>query len=99
MPARRARRAFAWTDDNGVPRVVKAGDIVDAAAPCVQGREALFEPLLADAAPPPAGRIEEATAPPGDRRELPPPRAQQTPATAAKPARRPAGKAAPKQTD
>jgi hypothetical protein len=70
---RRCRESFTvWT--KGSPRVVAAGDLVDAGDPVVKGREHLFEDVDAFMASRSA-RAEQATAAPGERREVSTPRA------------------------
>lgn len=68
--------AFAYTEPNGVQRVLRPGDLVDENDPCVKGRESLFETVEANvhratdraAGKPVDGIIEQATAAPGERR-------------------------------
>ena len=68
--------AFAYTEPNGVQRVLRPGDVVDENDPCVKGREAYFEPVEATvhrateraAGGPVDGVIEQATKAPGEKR-------------------------------
>lgn len=64
----RARESFAFTDKNGIPRVVSAGQEVYADDPNVKGREHLFE--AGDARLQRAANLatETASAAPGERR-------------------------------
>ncbi|MFB6943192.1 hypothetical protein ACFWGL_17140 [Streptomyces sp. NPDC060286] len=60
---------------HGVPRVVRAGQLVEDDDPIVTGREASFESVdahLAARRP----RVEQATAAPGEPRDLTPPAAE-----------------------
>lgn len=71
---------FAYNEGN-VPRVLRAGDLVDETDPCVKGRPAWwFEPVEAT-----AGRkrgvfdapvVEQATAAPGEKRTASKPKAK-----------------------
>lgn len=68
MPIKRCKASFA-VSVNGVPRMVTAGQLVDASDPVIKGREALFEDAetyVSDRAP----RVEQATAEPGERRSV-----------------------------
>lgn len=67
----RAVEPFAYTDAAGVPRVVKPGDLLDAADPCVVKRPHLFEPVEVAAAASSARATETATAAPGETRSRP----------------------------
>ena len=63
-----AKATFA-TAVNGVPTVVHAGDIVEAGDPILKGRDShfeAFEPKVRRFGP---GRVEKATAAPGEVRE------------------------------
>jgi hypothetical protein len=40
--------AFAYSEPNGVQRVLRPGDLVDEKDPCVKGREVYFEPVEAN---------------------------------------------------
>ncbi|MFI7394016.1 hypothetical protein [Streptomyces tendae] len=69
--ALRCKRAFS-AYENGRPRVVKTGQLVPDDDPIVKGREASFESVdahLAARRP----RVEQATADPGQPRDLTPP--------------------------
>ncbi|QTJ64980.1 hypothetical protein HYG77_04780 [Rhodococcus sp. ZPP] len=73
MSILRAREAFAFTDSQGVPRVVRPGDLFDDSDPSVVGREKLFEPVevaahRAEAAV--SGGVEAAVAAPGEKRSV-----------------------------
>lgn len=61
-----ARTAFAFIE-NGVHVVVNPGDVVDAGDPILKGREALFDEFAPRVRNYP-GRIEQATAAPGEKR-------------------------------
>lgn len=63
----RAKEAFAYTDHNGVPRVVKAGDLFHGNDPCVVKRPSLFEPAEAAVS---ARSTETASAAPGEMRSV-----------------------------
>lgn len=65
----RAREAFAYTDKQGVPRVVSPGFLISSDDPNYKGKEHLFEPVEAAAARS-AGAVEEATAEPGVPRSM-----------------------------
>lgn len=68
MATLRCKDAFA-TKINGAPRVVAAGELVDADDPVVRGREVFFEPL--DTFMSRRGRqVEQATAAPGEARTV-----------------------------
>lgn len=68
--------AFAYSEPNGVQRVLRPGDVVDEHDPCVTGRESYFEPVEATvhrateraAGGPVEGVIEQATRAPGEKR-------------------------------
>lgn len=68
--------AFAYTEPNGVQRVLRPGDLVDENDPCVKGRESYFETVEANvhrateraAGAPVDGIIEQATKAPGEKR-------------------------------
>lgn len=67
---------FAYTEPNGVQRVLSAGDLVDSGDPAVKGRESLFETVEATvhratvraAGGSVEGVIEQATKAPGEKR-------------------------------
>jgi hypothetical protein len=65
---KRCRQPFTvW--NNGAPRVVAGGDLVDDNDPVIKGREHLFEDVatyMADR----RTRVEQTTAEPGERRSL-----------------------------
>lgn len=65
----RAREPFAYTDKQGVPRSVAAGDLMSSDNPDFKGKEKLFEPVETAAARS-AGVVEEATAEPGALRSI-----------------------------
>lgn len=68
--------AFAYTEPNGVQRVLRPGDLVDDHDPCVKGREVYFETVEANVhraterakGGPVEGVIEQATKEPGEKR-------------------------------
>lgn len=62
----RAKDAFAYTDDTGVPRVIRAGDLFHGNDPCVTKRPGLFEPAEAAA----TRAVETASAAPGELRSV-----------------------------
>jgi len=70
------REAFAYSEPNGVQRVLRPGDLVDENDPCVKGREAYFETVEANVhrateraeGKPVEGIIEQATKAPGEKR-------------------------------
>ncbi len=66
----RAREAFAYTDKQGVPRVVTAGHLMSSNDPDFKGKEHLFEPVEVAAAR--VASVEQATAAPGEMRDLTP---------------------------
>lgn len=72
MAVYRAREAFAFTDKQGVPRVVTAGHLMSDDDPNFKGKEKLFEPVEVAAAR--AAGVEEATAEPGALRSIIPAR-------------------------
>lgn len=69
----RAVDAFAYTDKQGIPRVVRPGDLFDSTDPCVSGREHLFESVEVSAERRRA-TVEDATAVPGAKRSVSTPR-------------------------
>ncbi|CAL9302782.1 MULTISPECIES: hypothetical protein [Streptomyces] len=84
--ALRCKKSFA-AYANGTPRVVKTGQLVSDDDPIVTGREANFESVddhLAGRRP----RVEQATADPGEPRDLTPPTAVTDNAGGSKPSRR-----------
>jgi hypothetical protein len=87
MAIKRCVAAFAASVD-GVPRMYTVGQLVDASDPVIKGREALFEDVethMADKAARQAPRVEQATAEPGEKRSVMPPRKAAVKKTAAKP--------------
>ena len=70
--------AFAYSEPNGVQRVLRPGDLVEADDPAVKGREDKFETVEANAhratdrraGKPVEGVIEQATAAPGEKRAV-----------------------------
>lgn len=68
----RARSAFAFTDKQGVPRVITVGHLMSSDDPNFKGKEKLFEPVETAAAR--AAGVEDATAEPGALRSLSTPR-------------------------
>lgn len=74
MAIKRCKASFA-VSVNGVPRMVTAGQLVDASDPVIKGREALFEDVethVADKAARQAPKVEQATAEPGEKRSVAP---------------------------
>lgn len=69
MAVVRAIEAFAFTDRQGIPRVVRPGDLFDSSNPCLTGRQHLFEPV-AVAAERRRATIEDASAAPGEQRSV-----------------------------
>jgi hypothetical protein len=67
---------FAYSEPNGVQRVLRVGDVVDETDPCVAGRESFFEPVEATVhratdrtnSRYDGGIIEQATNAPGEKR-------------------------------
>lgn len=87
MAIKRCKAAFA-VSVNGVPRMVTVGQLVDASDPVIKGREALFEDVethVSEKAARPAPQVERATAEPGEKRSVTPPRKTAAKKTAAKP--------------
>lgn len=73
MAVFRAREAFAYTDKQGVPRVIRPGDLVSSDDPNFKGKEHLFETVevaAARAAGVETATVETTTAEPGERRSL-----------------------------
>ena len=68
MAVLRVREPFSFDEPNGVQRVMRTGDLVDASDPLIKGKEHLFEPVETT--------VERATAAPGERRSLPKRRAR-----------------------
>lgn len=69
----RAREAFAYTDKQGVPRVVAPGHLMSSNDPNFKGKEHLFEPVevaAAREAHTTDSNVETATAEPGARRSV-----------------------------
>lgn len=69
MPIKRCKASFTMFV-GGSPRIVNAGDLVDKNDPVIKGREALFEDVetyVSDRTPAP---VEQATAAPGERRDV-----------------------------
>jgi hypothetical protein len=70
----RATEPFSFTSHTGVPRVVRAGDLMADDDPDFKGRAHLFEPAVNA-----ANRASEtASAAPGERRHRPKPRPENT---------------------
>lgn len=67
MAVLRVREPFAYDDRNGVQRVMRVGDLVQANDPLVKGREMFFEPAE-QAAARTAAAVETATSAPGEKR-------------------------------
>lgn len=68
MAIKRCKASFAVIE-NGAPRVITAGQLVDDKDPVVKGREANFEDVetyVSDHKP----RVEQATADPGEKRSV-----------------------------
>lgn len=68
MAIKRCRASFA-VSVNGVPRMVTAGQLVEASDPVIKGREHLFEDAetyVSERAP----KVEQATAEPGEKRSV-----------------------------
>ena len=65
MAVLRCTAPFAYMVGN-TPRVLRAGDVVDADDPCVKGREDKFEPV--EVAAERYRVVEQATAAPGEKR-------------------------------
>ncbi|QNJ58063.1 head-tail connector protein [Gordonia phage Bunnybear] len=77
MTVLRAREAFACSDAQGTPRVVRPGDLFDSTDPLVTGRETLFEPVevatqRSEAVVAGGSSVESATAAPGEKRSVSP---------------------------
>lgn len=79
----RAREAFAFTDQQGIPRVVRPGDLFDSGDACLKGRGHLFEPVEVNAERRRA-TVEDASAAPGEKRSVSAP-AKKAPAKKAAP--------------
>lgn len=89
MTVLRAREAFACSDAQGTPRVVRPGDLFDSTDPLVTGRETLFEPVevatqRSEAVVAGGSGVESATAAPGEKRSVSPKVSTPEPKTAAK---------------
>lgn len=66
----RVKEPFSYTDDRGVPRVMRVGDLVTTDHDAYREKWShLFEPV-SDAAERPAGTVEDATAAPGEKRSV-----------------------------
>lgn len=65
----RAKEPFAYSDAQGVPRIVNPGQLFDSTDPCVLKRQALFEPVEVAAARTTVA-TETATAAPGEVRSV-----------------------------
>lgn len=72
----RALEPFSFTSNSGIPRVVRAGDLVSSEDPDLKGREHLFEPAVAAA----NRAAETASAGPGEKRVRTKPTAPHQPA-------------------
>lgn len=74
MAIKRATQPFTAYID-GMPRVVRAGDLVEDTDPVMQGRAHLFETVEEHVAQrqPQQPQVETATAEPGEQRNLTPP--------------------------
>lgn len=75
MTVLRAREAFACSDAQGTPRVVRPGDLFDSTDPLVTGRQNLFEPVevatqRSEAVVAGGSSVESATAAPGEKRSV-----------------------------
>lgn len=77
----RAKEAFAYTDHNGIPRVVRPGDLFNDDDPALANRGHLFETVGANVERRQV-TVEEATAEPGAKRSVSAPKPAKT--TAAK---------------
>lgn len=74
MAIKRCRASFA-VSVGGVPRMVTVGQLVEASDPVIKGREHLFEDVETHVSDR-ALKVEQATADPGERRSVLPPRKQ-----------------------
>lgn len=88
----RVKAPFA-VDQGGIQRVLRAGDLVDDADPAFKGREAFFEPVEVEVARA-ASRIEQASAAPGEKRNVSRRRAAKSAPAAKRAAAKPADKPA-----
>ena len=68
MAVLRCIEAFAYTEKNGVQRVVNPGSLVEDKDPCVKGREHWFESVEANAFRATERAVEQATSAPGEKR-------------------------------
>ncbi|GLW32270.1 hypothetical protein [Actinoplanes regularis] len=75
----RVKESFSY-DRDGVPLVMRAGDLVPDDDPCVAGREVHFELVEDVASRTSTSAVETATAAPGERRSVAKPAAQGKPA-------------------
>jgi hypothetical protein len=67
----RVKEPFSYTDGNGVPRVMRVGDLVTASHDAYREKWShLFEPVTEAAERAPAAEVEAATAAPGEKRSV-----------------------------
>jgi hypothetical protein len=67
----RVKEPFSYTDDRGVPRVMRVGDLVTTDHDAYREKWAhLFEPVAEAAERAPASAVEAATAAPGEKRSV-----------------------------
>lgn len=84
-----ANQPFSVTLPDGTPLNVSKGDRYYSDDQVVKGREALFSPLSVKATARPAGKVETATAAPGERRVVSRPSAPKSAGTKTAPATTP----------
>ena len=68
MAVLRCIAPFAYSERNGVQRVLSAGDVVDSTDPAIKGRESMFEPVEVTAERVTGIAVEQATSAPGEKR-------------------------------
>lgn len=67
----RVKEPFSYTDDRGVPRVMRVGDLVTADHDAYRANWShLFEPVVEAAERGPSAEVESATAAPGEKRSV-----------------------------
>ncbi|MGE2733843.1 hypothetical protein [Mycolicibacterium vaccae] len=66
MSILKARESFAYTDPQGLPQIVRAGDLLSSDDPALKGRDHLFEPVAVK----PPTVVEDASAEPGRSRPM-----------------------------
>ena len=70
MGFKRCTSPFTYWSKDGVPRTVPGGELVDDRDPAIKGHEAFFEDVETYVSARSEARVEDATAAPGDKRDV-----------------------------